>query len=249
MPAKWLIGMTSSSPTDDPAVSTEAVDVTRSRAGSHRNRSRPFFCRAPGRSPASVRTWKPLQMPTTGRRPGRSSPTAVHDRREAGDRPGAQVVAVREPAREHDRVDRAERRRHRARAARPGPGRARGPRRRRARSWSPGRRRRRSAAPFRSPRAPTPALFDHRVGEQPVGQLARRDPRRGLVRRVELEAERPPGAHVDHTVETQRGQRPLDRGALGVGDAGAQLHLDDGPANLMVVAPYQSGSKRPVTRS
>ena len=41
------------------------------------------------------------------------------------------------------------------------------------------------------------------------------------------------------TVEPERGQRPLDRRALRVGDAGAQLHLDLGP-EPHVVAPYQS---------
>ena len=48
------------------AVSTEEVAVTSTRAGWQRKRSRPFFCSAPGNRPASVRTWKPLQMPTTG---------------------------------------------------------------------------------------------------------------------------------------------------------------------------------------
>ncbi len=47
-------------------MSTDDVEVTTSCAGSHRNRRRPFFCSAPGSSPASVSTWKPLQIPTTG---------------------------------------------------------------------------------------------------------------------------------------------------------------------------------------
>ena len=42
------------------------MDVTTRRAGWHKKRSRPFFCSAPGSRPASVRTWKPLQMPITG---------------------------------------------------------------------------------------------------------------------------------------------------------------------------------------
>ena len=51
---------------------------------------------APGSSPASQSTWKPLQMPTT--RPPRSAwrRTGRHDRRAAGDGPAAQVVAVGE---------------------------------------------------------------------------------------------------------------------------------------------------------
>ena len=60
------MGMTSSCPTSAKPVSTDEVEVTRSRVGWHRKRRRPFFCSAPGRSPASVSTWKPLQMPITG---------------------------------------------------------------------------------------------------------------------------------------------------------------------------------------
>ena len=67
--------------------------------------------------------------------------------------------------------------------------------------------------------------------------------------RVDLEAEGAPGAHVGHPVEAERGQRPLDRGALGVGDAGPQLHLDARQEPHALVAPYQSPSERPVTRS
>ena len=58
--------MTSSSPTVDVDVRTDAVEATTRRTGSHRKRSRPFFCSAPGSRPASVSTWKPLQMPITG---------------------------------------------------------------------------------------------------------------------------------------------------------------------------------------
>ena len=50
-------------------------------------------------------TWKPLQMPTTGTARGRELADRVHHRREPGDRAGAQVVAVREPAGDDDRVD------------------------------------------------------------------------------------------------------------------------------------------------
>ena len=93
-----------------------------------------------------------------------------------------------------------------------------------------------------------PALLDHRVGQQAVGQLGRRGARRPLVRRVDLEAEGTAGPHVDDAVEAQRGQRPLDGGTLGVGDAGPQLHLDP-RREPHAVAPYQSSSERPVTRS
>ena len=72
--------------------------------------------------------------------------------------------------------------------------------------------------------------------------------RRTLVGRVHLEAEGAAGPHVRHAVEAERGQRPLDRRALGVGDPGPQLHLD-ARAEPHGVAPYQSSNERPVTRS
>ena len=65
---------------------------------------------------------------------------------------------------------------------------------------------------------------------------------------VHLEAEGPPGPHVVHAVEAERGQRPLDGGPFGIGDAGPQLHLDP-RLEPHGVAPYQSSSESPVTRS
>ena len=60
---------------------------------------------APGSRCDSQRIWKPLQMPSTGR-PARGRVDDLgHHRREAGDRAAAQVVAVREAAGQHDRVD------------------------------------------------------------------------------------------------------------------------------------------------
>ena len=47
-------------------VSTERVLTTSSSTVSHTKLSPAFFCSAPGSSPASVSTWNPLQMPTTG---------------------------------------------------------------------------------------------------------------------------------------------------------------------------------------
>ena len=102
------MGITSSSPTGRPEVRTEAVEVTTTRAGWHRKRRRPFFWSAPGSSPASVRTWKPLQMPTTGP-PGRAKRRhGLHDRRKAGQGTRAQVVAVGEAAGQDHRVDLAQ---------------------------------------------------------------------------------------------------------------------------------------------
>ena len=58
------------------AVSAERLVSTRSAAGSHRNVSPAFFWSAPGRSPASVSTWKPLQIPSTGPPAAAKSATA-----------------------------------------------------------------------------------------------------------------------------------------------------------------------------
>ena len=60
---------------------------------------------APGSRWDSHRIWKPLQMPSTGiPRAGRLDDLG-HHRREPGDRAAAQVVAVREAAGQHHRVD------------------------------------------------------------------------------------------------------------------------------------------------
>jgi hypothetical protein len=53
-------------PSSLPSVSTDFRESTRSEVISHRKVRPRFFESAPGRSPASVSTWKPLQMPTTG---------------------------------------------------------------------------------------------------------------------------------------------------------------------------------------
>ena len=66
-----------------------------------------------------------------------------HHRREARDRAGAQIVAVRESAGHHDRVDTVSSSRRRATASRPSPRVARPRTRRRARSSFPGTARRR----------------------------------------------------------------------------------------------------------
>ena len=57
-----------------------------------------------------------------------------------------------------------------------------------------------------------------------------------------------PARTVVHLVEAESRQRPLDGGALGIGDPGPQPDLD-AAANLIVGAPYQSARRRPVTRS
>ena len=60
---------------------------------------------APGSRWDSHRIWKPLQMPSTGMPAAGRVDDLGHHRREAGDRAAAQVVAVGEPAGQHDRVD------------------------------------------------------------------------------------------------------------------------------------------------
>ena len=68
-------------------------------------RSDVFGSSAPGSSPASHSTWKPLQMPSTSP-PWRGEALDLHhDRREARERAGAQVVAVGEAAGDDHRVD------------------------------------------------------------------------------------------------------------------------------------------------
>src|SRR5205085_3215092 len=54
--------------------------------------------------------------------------------------------------------------------------------------------------------------------------------------------------HALDDVEPERGQRPLDRRPLRVGDALTQLHLDE-HGELHARAPSQSPNDRPVTRS
>ena len=71
-------------------------------------RSESFGSSAPGSRPASQRTWKPLQMPSTGPPSRANSITRLHHRREARDRADAQVVAVGEAAGHDDRVDAAQ---------------------------------------------------------------------------------------------------------------------------------------------
>ena len=48
------------------AVSDDRMVSTRQSTVSQRKVRPAFFCSAPGNRPASVSTWKPLQMPTTG---------------------------------------------------------------------------------------------------------------------------------------------------------------------------------------
>ena len=75
---------------------------------SQRNSRWSLRIRAPGSMPASVRIWKPLHEPMSGPPSAANALDRGHDRREAGNRPGAQVIAVGEAAGQHDRVRLAE---------------------------------------------------------------------------------------------------------------------------------------------
>ena len=92
------------------------------------------------------------------------------------------------------------------------------------------------------------ALLDDGVREEPIRQGGGVAPRRLEVSRIELDGEAATGAHRGDPVEAERGQRPLDRGALWISDPGAEHDLD-----ARVVPhderPYHSSRERPVTRS
>ena len=137
----------------------------------------------PGSSPASVRIWKPLQMPSTSPPVGGERRDRAHDRREARDRAAAEVVAVREAARQHDgrRPVGAARRRCARRAGRRHRG---APARvlRRGRRSTPGRRRRGSAGGRSRPAAERDLVaLDQRVREELLAHALelRASPRRG----------------------------------------------------------------------
>ncbi len=92
--------------------------ATSSSTGLQMNFRPALLSTAPGSSPASVRIWKPLQMPSTAT-PGGGPPEHLgHDRGARRDRAAAQVVAVSEAARQHDQVEPRQLGRRRARRAR-----------------------------------------------------------------------------------------------------------------------------------
>ena len=91
-------------PAGTPEVRTLRSLPTSQFDGVHKKVRPRFFCSAPGNRWASVSTWKPLQMPTTGPPPA-AKLHRRHDRREAGDGPRAQVVAVGEAAGEDHGIE------------------------------------------------------------------------------------------------------------------------------------------------
>ena len=85
--------------------------VSTRRKTSRQTKRRPAFRSiAPGRSPASQRIWKPLQMPSTAPPCRRERGHGLHHGREARHRAAPQVVAVGEAARQDHEVGIAERR-------------------------------------------------------------------------------------------------------------------------------------------
>ena len=93
-----LIGIESRSPGPSSAPNGPLKSSATSPTWRQMKRSPSFGSSAPGSRPASQRTWKPLQMPSTGAALGGEACDRLHRRREARDRSGAQVVAVGEAA-------------------------------------------------------------------------------------------------------------------------------------------------------
>ena len=91
------------------AVNALASVATVSAAGAQTNLSPALRISAPGSSPVSISTWKPLQTPRTWPPPSREVDHRPHHRRARGDGAAAQVVAEGEAA--------GDRRRGRARRA------------------------------------------------------------------------------------------------------------------------------------
>ena len=79
------------------------------RTSRPRKRSARLRSSAPGTSPASASTWKPLQIPSTSPPSRGEGRDGAHDRAEPRDHARAQVVAVREAAGQHDRGGAVER--------------------------------------------------------------------------------------------------------------------------------------------
>ena len=99
-PSWCLTGTRRTSPGSRPASQGEPARCT--TRSTSRQTKRPWWLgrRTPGSSPASHSTWKPLQMPSTGPPAAAKASTSRIIGREAGDRAGAQVVAVGEAARD-----------------------------------------------------------------------------------------------------------------------------------------------------
>src|SRR5439155_23379894 len=93
-------------------------------------------------------------------------------------------------------------------------------------------------------------VFYDRVREEAFAQFGHEGAGGGLVGRLHHEADGLAHAHTLDAREAERGQRPLDRRALRVGDALPQLHLHEHrELHGVSRAPGHSESDRPVMRS
>ncbi len=101
----FLAGIDRRSPTSQPRVHALAVCTTSSVVWRMAKRRSVLGSSAPGSRPASHRTWKPLQMPSTGPPSAAKRADLDHHGREARDGADAQVVAVGEAAGDDDGVD------------------------------------------------------------------------------------------------------------------------------------------------
>ena len=193
---------------------TGALGSSAGRRAGDRPRSAPEIrcrCRPPGR-----------RQRRTGHR--------LHHRREAGDRPGTQIVTMGESTRKDEGVVPGGRgvavphQVGRCPRVAPSPG------WRRARSWCRGRSLPRPGWPS-GRRHASPCASRHRDPRSPgwretVGHHRGLGPGVVLIRGRDLETERLPGPHAGDPGQPQGGQGPLDGGALRIGDAWPQPHLD-----------------------
>src|ERR1700756_907221 len=89
-------------------------------------------------------------------------------------------------------------------------------------------------------------VLDQRIGEELVGRLLERGLRRFAIAPLDLDIEDFALAHARHAFDAQRFERPFDRLALGIEDAGfegdgdAGLHRD--PASIDMARIGQSAS-------
>ena len=144
-PLMCLTGIESRSPGSHPPVAIVAVLTTSSSTWRQTKRSPSLGSSAPGQQARLAEHLEAVADSEHGPAGVGELAHRPHHRREAGDRAGAQVVAVGEAAGNHDRVDSARARYRRARRARPRrPARRRAPRR--ARRTSPGTEARRTSS-------------------------------------------------------------------------------------------------------
>ncbi len=100
-----LTGIERTSPAAQARVKGVSALTTSTSTCRQTNRRPALGSSAPGSSPASQSTWKPLQIPSTGPPPRAYSLTDSITGEKRAMAPAAQVVAVGEAAGDHDGVD------------------------------------------------------------------------------------------------------------------------------------------------